>query len=103
MDSEPTSRSAVASLLQFWIGYVALALVAGFLTNVTIASEVWQHIAWGLITSLGLIYLTRRMMRSEGGSSAKLNLALCFASLRRFSFGVLLGVASFDSQCTCLS
>ncbi len=92
---KPTNRSVVTSLLLFWIGYEAILLVASFLTSVAIASEVWQLTAWGLVSSLGLLFLTRLMLRREERASAEFNLALCSPSLRRFSFGVLLGVASF--------
>ncbi len=94
-DLKQTNRSVVTSLLLYWVGYVTIVLVAGFLTSLTIGSEVWQLTAWGLVSSLGLIFLARLLMRSEGGSSASLSLAVRSSSLRRFAFGVLLGAASF--------
>ena len=62
---EPRSRAVTTSVLFYWTGYVAIALVAGLPTTVAIASEVWQHTAWDLLTSLGLLYLARLMRRAD--------------------------------------
>ena len=90
-----TSRVGITSVLLFWVGYVAVALVAGFATSTTITSEVWQLTAWGFVASAGLLALSRFFMRIEKGPRTQLDLAVSPASVRRFSVGVVLGVASF--------
>jgi len=85
----------IASVLLFWVGYLVLTLAAGFATSSTIGSEVWQLTAWGLASSGGLLALSRFLLRIEKGPRTNLDLALRPSSLRRFSIGVLLGVASF--------
>lgn len=106
MNNEPaetrntTSRAVVVSVLLFWVGYVAVSLVAGFATSTTIASEVWQLTAWGFVASAGLLALSRFFTRIEKGPRTQLDLAVSPSSLRRFSIGVLLGVASFAIHVT---
>jgi membrane protease YdiL (CAAX protease family) len=90
-----TGGRIVTSVLLFWVGYVAITLVVGFATSSMIGSEVLQLTAWGLISSAGLLALTRALMRVEKGPRTNLDLALRPSSLRRFSIGVVLGVASF--------
>ena len=90
-----TWRWVIISVLLFWIGYLAIAFGVGFVTSITIGSEVWQLIAWGFISSAGLIALTRFLMRIEKTPRANHDLAPRLSSLRRFSVGVLLGGASF--------
>jgi membrane protease YdiL (CAAX protease family) len=90
-----TWRWIVISVLLFWVGYLAIAVVVGFVTSVTIGSEVWQLTAWGFINSAGLIALSRFLMRIEKGRHTDLDLALRLSSLKRFSVGFLLGVASY--------
>ena len=90
-----TGVGVSASVLLFWVGYLAVTLVAGFATSSLIGSEVWQLTAWGLVSSGGLIALSLFLMRIEKGPRTQLGLALRPASLGRFSMGVLLGLASF--------
>ena len=90
-----TWRWVIISMLLFWVGYLAVTLVAGFATATTIGPEVWQLTAWGLAASGGLIALSLYLMRIEKGPRTDLDLALRPSSMRRFSIGVLLGVASF--------
>jgi membrane protease YdiL (CAAX protease family) len=85
----------ITSVLLFWVGYVAITLVAGFATSSTIGSEVWQLTAWGLASSGGLLALSLFLMRIEKGPRTNLDLAVSPSSLRRFSIGVFLGLASF--------
>ena len=102
-ESNPRGLAVPGSVLLFWLGYVAIALVVGFATKTTIASEVWQHIAWGFITSAGLLAFTCFMMRIERGPRTKLDLAVRPSSLRRFSIGVLIGAASFGLHVSIIS
>ncbi len=88
-------RFAVPRVLLFWVGYLALTLLIGFLTSHGIGSEVWQLIAWGLLSSAGLLALSRWMQRSEKGLGTDLDDSSSPSSLRRFAFGVILGLASF--------
>jgi len=90
-----TSGRVITSVLLFWVGYLAITLVVGFATMSTIGSEVWQLTAWGFISSAGLIALSRFLMRNEKGPRTNLDLAVIPSSVGRFSFGVLIGVASF--------
>ncbi len=90
-----TGRWVVTSVLLFWVGYLAVTLVVGFATSSTIGSEVWQLTAWGLASSGGLLALSLFLMRIEKGPRTNLDLAVRPSSLRRFSIGVFLGVASF--------
>jgi len=90
-----TGGWVVTSVLLFWAGYVAITLVVGFATSGMIGSEVLQLTAWGLISSAGLLALPRFLMRIEKGPSTNLDLTLRPSSLRRFSIGVVVGVASF--------
>jgi hypothetical protein len=55
----------ISSVLLFWVGYVAIALLAGFATSSAIASKLWQLTAWGLLSSAGLLALPRILMRIE--------------------------------------
>jgi membrane protease YdiL (CAAX protease family) len=90
-----TGRWVITSVLLFWVGYLAVTLVVGFATSSTIGSEVWQLTAWGLASSGGLLALSLFLLRIEKGPRTNLDLAVRPSSLRRFSIGVLLGVASF--------
>ena len=92
---DKAGRWVVASVLLFWVGYVAITLVVGFATSSLIAAEVWQLTAWGLISSAALIALSRLLMGVEKGPRTVLDLAPRLSSLRGFGVGVLLGVASF--------
>lgn len=88
----------IASVLLFWMGYLAITFVVGFATASTMGSEVWQLTAWGLISSAALIALSRFMMRSDPGPRTTRDRAPSPSSLGGFSFGVLLGVASFGAH-----
>ena len=68
----------VTSVLLFWIGYLVITQFVGFVTSITMGSEVWHLIAWGFISSAGLIALTRFLMRIEKGPRTNLDPALCF-------------------------
>jgi membrane protease YdiL (CAAX protease family) len=85
----------ISSVLLFWVGYVAIALLAGFATSSAIASKLWQLTAWGLLSSAGLLALPRILMRIEKEPRTNLDLAVQPSIFRRFSFGVILGAASF--------
>ena len=93
-EAEPTYRVLTAVLL-FWLGYVALTLILGFATSITIPSEVWQLTAWGFLSSAGLLVLPRLLEKRFDGRPASLDQAVRPSSLGRFGFGVLLGAASF--------
>ncbi len=95
-----TARWIITSVLLFWVGYLAITLVVGFSTSITIGSEVWQITAWGFISSAGLIALSRFLMRIEKGPRTDLDLSVRPASIRRFSFGFLIGAASFGIHVT---
>ena len=90
-----TGGGIITSVLLFWVGYLAVTLLVGFATSITMGSELLQLTAWGLASSGGLIALSLFLMRIEKGPRTNLDLAVRPSSLRRFSFGVLLGVASF--------
>ncbi|MBZ0113283.1 MAG: CPBP family intramembrane metalloprotease [Thermoanaerobaculia bacterium] len=90
-----TGRWVVTSVLLFWVGYVLVTLVVGFATSSTIGNEVLQLTAWGLVSSAGLVVLSRFLVRIEKGSRTSLDLAVRPSSLRKFAIGVCLGVASF--------
>jgi len=85
----------VASVLLFWVGYVAVTLVVGFVTSTAIPSEVWQLTAWGLISSALLVAMSRLFTRNEKGPRTDLDLAVHPGSLKRLSMGMFVGVASF--------
>jgi membrane protease YdiL (CAAX protease family) len=90
-----TWRRVIASVVSFWVGYLAITLVVAFTTRSTIGSEVWQLTAWGFISSAGLIALARFLKRNEKGPRTNLNLAVRPSSFGRFSFGFLIGATSF--------
>ncbi len=85
----------IPSVLLFWGGYVAITLVVGFATASTIRTEVWQLTAWGFISSGGLLALSFFLLRIEKPPPTNLDLKVQTSSLRNFSLGLLLGVASF--------
>lgn len=87
--------SVVRSVLLFWAGYVAITLAAGFGTSLAIGSMVWQHTAWGFLSSLGLLAFARSRMRNEAQSRPKLSSVTRSSTLKRFTFGLLIGMASF--------
>ena len=79
------------SVLIFWTAYVALTLIVGFLTSTVIPSEVWQLIAWGFLSSAGLLVLSRRMAREDEESGEESILS----NPSGISLGLLVGLASF--------
>ena len=101
MNNEPasalnkTSGRVIASVLLFWVGYLAVTLAAGFAASTMIGSEVWRLTAWGLISSAMLLALSRFLMRSDKDPCTSLDLTLRPSSLTHFSIGVLSGVASY--------
>ena len=88
-------RGVVASVLLFWVGYLALTLGVGFATSKLIGSEVWQLTAWGFVASAALILLTRWMVRTENGPRGGVELTLTAGSWGRLGIGLLVGIASF--------
>jgi membrane protease YdiL (CAAX protease family) len=90
-----TWAGVITSVVLFWVGYLAITLVVGLATRGTIGSGVWQLTAWGFISSAGLIALSRLMMRNGKDPRTNLDLAVRASSVGRFTFGVLIGVASF--------
>lgn len=67
----------------------------GFVTSSLIYVEVWQLIAWGLISSGGLLLLARQMIRIEAEAVAKIAHNITRASLIRFVVGLLVGLVAF--------
>ena len=92
--SERRGRDLGAVLL-FWLGYLAITLTVGAVTNLLIPSEVWQLTAWGFLSSALLILLSRWMSRQHPEDGRALHVDAPAASLRRFMLGVLLGAASY--------
>jgi membrane protease YdiL (CAAX protease family) len=93
----------LVSLLVFWAGYLTLTVVVGFATANLISSEVWQLTAWGLISSVGLLALSRFLARTRPKPQAGIDLSFRASSLGRFSFGLILGAASFGIHVTVVS
>ncbi len=65
MSDEPTGAASesrprvAASVVLFWVGYVALTLAVGFATASAIRAEVWQLTAGGFANGAGLLVLSR--------------------------------------------
>ena len=97
LNDEPAEAGPrpLPSVLMFWVGYVALTLVVGFATSSAIHSEVWQRIAWGFLSSVGLLPLSRAMARGGAGSRPNVGQAPPPSRPRGFSLGLLLGTAAF--------
>ena len=93
--SNDSSRSAISAVLFFWAGYLAITLAIGFITNKLISHEVIQLTVWGFVSSLGLIALTRFMARNGDRNRPGWFDAFRPSSLGKFTFGFLLGAASF--------
>lgn len=96
MSDEPAeARSRVIpSVLIFWVGYVVLTLVVGFATSAAIRSEVGQLVAWGFLSSAGLLALSRFMRRKADGSRMSTP-APRPSSPVGLSLGLLVGAAAF--------
>ena len=97
---EPTgvlnkAKGGVAFVLLFWAGYVAISFAAGFASSSMIGSEVWQLTAWGFVSSLGLLALSRFLARIDRAPRANPGPPLGPAGLGRFAIGFLLGLASY--------
>lgn len=88
----------ITSVLIFWGGYVALTLVVGFATSTAIRSEVWQLIAWGLLSSAGLLVLSRFMMQRDAGSRTDMTPAHRLSSPVGLGLGLFIGVAAFGAH-----
>jgi membrane protease YdiL (CAAX protease family) len=104
MNDEPlhtvkTWKWTLTSVLLFWLGYLGVTFAVGFGTSLAIHSEVWQITAWGLIGTVGLIFLSRLMSRRQASTEqiprTSDEFAIRPSSLNRFSFGFALGVVSF--------
>ena len=92
----PAPRERVTgSLLRFWIGYVAITLAVGFVTTMTIGSEVAQLAAWGFVSAAALLFLPRLLARTEPSAGAVLRSAARPRNLGRFALGLAIGGASF--------
>jgi len=94
-DQNNTGLGVISSVLLFLVGYEVVLLIVSFVTNITIRSEVWQLTAWGFISSVGLIALSKLLMRSEKAPSTKLDFAVSRSSWARFSIGLLVGMLCF--------
>ena len=88
-------HSATASVLVYWIGYVVITALVGFLTSQLISSEVWQLIAWGLISSVGLLMLSHFMHARTASTVRLVPHRLNARGLKLFAWGLFLGVVSF--------
>ena len=104
MNDEPpqivkTWKWTLTSVLLFWLGYLGVTFTVGFGTSLVIHSEVWQITAWGLIATVGLIFLSRLMSRRHASTEVAPRMsdecAIRPSSLNRFFFGFALGMFSF--------
>ncbi len=92
---DATIGRVLLAVLFFWVGYVAVTLVVGFVTSSTLRSEVLQLTTWGFVSSAGLVALSVFLLRREKEPRTRLDFLPRPSSLERFSLGVLLGIASF--------
>lgn len=86
---------AIAHVLLFWVGYVAITWSVGFATSTVIRTEVWQLTAWGFISSAGLLALSFWLRRRETSLAHIPGHKVDRVSMRNFLWGLLLGAASF--------
>lgn len=90
-----SQNSVMINVLLFWAGYVAITLSVGFVTSMFISSEVLQITAWGFISSIGLIALSKFFFRTKHKRETKLDLKLNTLGFNDLSIGLLVGAASF--------
>ena len=97
MSNEPSDTRAriILSVLVFWVGYVGLTLLVGFVTSTVIHSEVWQLVAWGFLSSAGLLFLSQFMTPKSERSRTNVTAPKQPSSLLGLFLGLLVGITAF--------
>ena len=88
-------HSATTGVLVYWLGYVLITALFGFLTSLLISSELWQLIAWGLISSVGLLILSQLLHDRIPSTERQVLHRLNAQGLKLFAWGLIFGVVSF--------
>lgn len=85
----------------FWVGYLVILAAFGFLTG--FLPPRLARLAWGTVSTIGLLALTYWLLRREGRTTESVGLRWSATSPRRFVAGVLLGVAVYATMLLTIS
>jgi membrane protease YdiL (CAAX protease family) len=100
--SQPGNRSRVVGrVLLFWACYMAIALLAGFVSGMVPqqwARLSWGRLPWGLLAVAALVPLTIAFSRRERGPNGATGLAMSPGSVPRFILGALIGAAVYGTN-----
>ncbi|MBA2291933.1 MAG: CPBP family intramembrane metalloprotease [Gemmatimonadales bacterium] len=93
-DPVPLSRGRVAGHVGgFWVGYLVILTVCGLLKGF-LPPRV-APLAWGGVSTLGLLGMTFWLLRREGRTAEMVGLRWSATSLRRFVAGLILGAGVY--------
>lgn len=94
MTQLPSTRTPPSVILLFWAGYLVITLAVGFITSLLIPSQVWQLTAWGFVSSVLLLALSRLLHRGSDDRDAPADAQSGFG-LTALAVGLLIGMVSF--------
>ncbi len=86
-------RRAIAHVISFWVGYLAILWAFGFLKGWL--PPRFAALGWGGASAVTLLGLTLFMLRREGRTLGSVGLRWSAGSVRRFIIGAGLGVAIY--------